>query len=320
MSGIVDYLRAAIQPAAAARAGYLEGQSLERDKQRAERIQDTALKRQSVLDQIKASVDSSTITRNRAQADRYGRMNTAAPKATYQRGVDEDGTVWDINVNDPSDVKPVMVNGRQMKQPKRAPAATPGPSTITTSKGIMLWNPAKKKYEPTGYEAPPRSTTGADAQERLDAKTALDEATKDVPRPSKVPANVLGKDAKGRATMVPNPDVAKVTSDSLGYETNTLKPLRQHLLDVTVGDKVKLGKPDGGSGTADLTKTRYRQTREQSAAMKADYDSASSDLKAVLNSNAPDKVKAQARALYDQQQANITKKYGAASGSPDEEL
>lgn len=71
--GILDYLRAAIEPAAAARVGYNQGQEREQDKRRQTAIQDQALNRQSLLDQITAELHKSQIDENAARARNYDR-------------------------------------------------------------------------------------------------------------------------------------------------------------------------------------------------------------------------------------------------------
>jgi hypothetical protein len=66
--GVLDFLRGAIEPTAAARAGYLQGEEVARERTRAEQMQDATLKRQGILDQMKANLDRSTIAKNNAQA------------------------------------------------------------------------------------------------------------------------------------------------------------------------------------------------------------------------------------------------------------
>jgi hypothetical protein len=315
--GVFDFLRAAIAPAAAARTGYVEGQELETDRKRTQAIQDAALKRQSVLDQLKASVDKSNIDRNNALADRYNRT-----PATQQRPstIDTDQGImqWD------PETQSYKATGF------KAPTKTTGsdtPHTINTDQGIMQWDPITKTYKPTGFKSPPKKGTGAgsSAQDRLDAKTALDEAEKDTPRPSKTPAEITnpdvlnakpGTDVKKLPIRIPNPARAKVEADSIAYDDSTLKPLRQHLIDVTVGDKVKLGgAPSAGASNASRASTSTPLSSDDMTAMQSEFDEASANLNAVLNSAAPKAVKDQARALYNQQQTSIAKKYGA-TGQP----
>jgi hypothetical protein len=68
--GVFDFLRAAIAPAAEARAGYLHGEEVKAERDRTQQLQDTQLKRQGLLDQLKANLDASTARRNNAQADK----------------------------------------------------------------------------------------------------------------------------------------------------------------------------------------------------------------------------------------------------------
>ncbi len=303
--GIFDLVRAAVQPAAVARAGYLQGQTAQIDKNRKQEIENAAIKRQGLLDQIKATLDASMIKRNNATADRAERP--VAPTRPATINTDQGIMQWDPATGT---YKPTG-----FKAPPKSSGVSETPHTIRTSKGIMMWDKDSRSFKPTGYESPPTSGTSASAQERLDAKTALDEAEKLHPRPSKVPAQTLGTDAKGRKVIVANPARDRAVADSVAYEESTMKPLRQHLLDVTVGDKVKTG----GSRTSTPAKPKYSQSASTNRAMAEEFEAASADLTAVLNSAAPKIVKDQARALYDRQQKAIAEKYGATSGSSPED-
>ena len=75
------FARAAIQPAAAVRSGYLQGEQVKSERERADAIRNAQLQRQSYLDELKATLDASTIDRNTAQADRARR----APVTTSHR-------------------------------------------------------------------------------------------------------------------------------------------------------------------------------------------------------------------------------------------
>lgn len=84
--GLLDVLRAAVGPAAAARTGYLTGQEQGRDKRRKEQRDDAAIERQSRLDQMKAMLDQSNIDENRSQAE-YNRRRPAAGSTTAPRTI-----------------------------------------------------------------------------------------------------------------------------------------------------------------------------------------------------------------------------------------
>src|SRR5438874_678727 len=108
--GLLDFLRAAIQPAAEARAGYLQGEEVKRERERQQQLAGIQLQRQSILDQIRASVDASRAKYYDARAATQG---TKPP--TYDHEIGEDGTLYLRNRNDPDDIKPALVNGRPFK-------------------------------------------------------------------------------------------------------------------------------------------------------------------------------------------------------------
>jgi hypothetical protein len=94
------------------------------------------------------------------------------------------------------------------------------------------------------------------------------------------------------------------------------------VLDLAVGNRVKLGTAPTSPGASS-----YSQPADQSKAMQAEFDDASSHLQSILdNPGAPEAVKQQARAAYNRQQAFIAKKYGATSGgtatttTPDDQM
>src|SRR6185436_9527372 len=218
-SSIGQFIRGLIAPTAAARVGYLAGQENRRDKSRKEMLEDRALQRQSTLDEIRASLDASTIDRNAAQADRYRRM-PAGPRDTYDRFTGEDGTVYERNRYNPDDI-------RIAKDPETGDPITgatqrqPTPHEIIDSDGYYRrWDPDKGEYVRTGIKAGSRpsaarsNSRGGTSQDRLDAKTALDEATKMTPRPSTIPQRIVnpdilsekkGVDIKQLPPMVDNP-------------------------------------------------------------------------------------------------------------------
>jgi hypothetical protein len=319
--GVLDFLRDAIQPAVAARSGYLAGQSAEVDKQRAQAIQDAALKRQSLLDQIKAQVDQSTIDRNDAQATRDARA-PVAPKVHYTPQKAADGTIQMINDSDPHDVQEARGEDGNPIIAAKTPEA---PHTITTTKGILQYDPDTGKYVPTGFMPPPRASDST--QELGKAKTALDIIKDGMPRPSKVAKTIPptsselqtaladpkngGKDVAALKTELskPNPAYTAAVTDSTTYDRNQYQPARQRVLDLTGASKTT------ASPVAAAAPSKPMIDPKQSAAMQSEFDASSTNLNAVLNSSAPKAVKDQARALYDQQQSSIAKKYGVTTGS-----
>ncbi len=94
---------------------------------------------------------------------------------------------------------------------------------------------------PTGLPPRPRTATEVAAilreqnAARVNAKTALDEARRDVPRPSTIPSMSLGTDAQGKPAMIPNPARAQAVTDSTNYERTILDPARQALVQATGG-------------------------------------------------------------------------------------
>src|ERR1700743_2464259 len=84
--GLLDVLRMAVPDIAAARTGYLQGQDQEEDKQR-------GMQRQSMLDQLKAAMDQSTIEENRARASYYNNGGQTADDMTYLKVVNPDGSI-----------------------------------------------------------------------------------------------------------------------------------------------------------------------------------------------------------------------------------
>lgn len=74
----------------------------------------------------------------------------------------------------------------------------------------------------------------AERQQRLSAaKSNLDETRRDVPRPSKVQAQIIGPDPKDprRQTMIENPERGRITADSMKYEREQLDPARTRYTD-----------------------------------------------------------------------------------------
>jgi hypothetical protein len=66
--GVLDFVRAAIQPAAAARVGWLQGEHAADEENKKDALLAATQRRQGILDQLKANVDNSTIAKNNAQA------------------------------------------------------------------------------------------------------------------------------------------------------------------------------------------------------------------------------------------------------------
>lgn len=353
MSGILNFLRGAIVPAAAARVGFLKGQEDRRVTQRAEDAQDLAQKRQGTLDQLRASMDLSTINRNNATADRARRPGNP-PRDSYERFTGDDGTVYERNRFDPDDIRIArdpdgnIITGH-VTEPKNPPREQ---LIVDDDDEYRRWDADKQEYVKTGVKARSRSIgrsgngrggsgSGSGSKERLDAVAALEAGTKMTPRPSTVDADIInpdrlnppkGVDPKTIKPMIPNPQRAKLTADSLAYETNTLNPLRQHVIDVTVGDKVKIGgvRPPGltpqqqrdSSAAANRPaapaaprtpapeKSKARVSAENQQAAQKEYDAAGAKLNAVMSSTLSPELKRQARAAYDARIAKIAKKYG----------
>lgn len=67
----------------------------------------------------------------------------------------------------------------------------------------------------------------AQRHESQQARLSLDEARKDVPRPSKIAPRILDTTVGRPATMVPNPAYQQAVQDSLAYESQVLDPARQ---------------------------------------------------------------------------------------------
>jgi hypothetical protein len=68
------------------------------------------------------------------------------------------------------------------------------------------------------------------ARSRRDAQQArlqLDEVRKDIPHPSKEQETILGRDAQGRTTMIPNPRRAAAMADSVNYMRDRVAPAQQ---------------------------------------------------------------------------------------------
>ncbi len=334
MSGLLGFLRAAIAPTADAVAGLDAGQQAQQDRNRAIAMQNAELQRQGTLDQLRASVDASTINRNNAQADRYDRMQTTGTPDTYDAVNNAaDGTLYLRNRRDPSDIQQAVDPSTGQPIKLRQPAGpSQAPHTINTSKGIMQWDPQTQTYKPTGFQAPPRATRSAGAggetpsQQRLAVKTAYDEALKELPRPSKVQPTVLGTDPKtGRVTMVPNPDFAEAKTDSVNYERNTLDPLRKQLYDVTVPGVIPDGDNTGsgararraGTASAAATPAKPQLSDAQRTQMQQAYDLAAQQYKSIVdNADAPPEVKEQAQKAYNARVASIAKQYGTSAGTP----
>ncbi len=101
-------------------------------------------------------------------------------------------------------------------------------------------NMAEAQYKDT-LRDDPMATIRKNAQQ---ARLALDEARKDSPRPSKVPPTILGTDAKGRSTMIPNPAFQKAVADSTAYDRSTVRPLADRF------QALSAGAPDAGTSAA----------------------------------------------------------------------
>lgn len=71
-----------------------------------------------------------------------------------------------------------------------------------------------------------------------------------------------------------------------------------------------------GTGNTSAGGSAYRLTPDLQTQMQAEFDEASSNLQAILNSGAPAQVKSRARNLYNQQQVSIAQKYRTGLGSP----
>lgn len=93
----------------------------------------------------------------------------------------------------------------------------------------------ERKIKLRAAESPANSPETAARRAAQQTRLQLDEARKDIPRPSKVPSLITQKDAQGQVHLVPNPDRAKAVSDSIAYEANTLAPLRSRFTTVTQG-------------------------------------------------------------------------------------
>lgn len=92
-------------------------------------------------------------------------------------------------------------------------------------------NMAEAQYRDT-LRDDPSATLRKNAQQ---ARLALDEARKDGPRPSKIPTQILGTDAKGRAALVPNPAYTKAVADSAAYDQSTVRPLTDRFQALSAG-------------------------------------------------------------------------------------
>jgi hypothetical protein len=346
LGDIAGTVRAGIQPAVAARVGYLQGQDQQTDKNRQVEMQNKALERQAVLDQIKASLDASTVHRNEAYEDWLNRRISGEPVVKVQ---DDDGKGQIY-------VPRSEASGRAVPEPPQK--AAPAPKTMKDAQGALQYDPATGTWKripnvvptPTG----PGSRGGSRAsQNRLNAQSALDRALKQIPHPSKEPSMIdnpaywnaaPGTNTRGVPTDIPNPKKAQVHADSIAYERNVLEPLRKRLYDVTepdlglsgkaAGGQSNLGprpsgvvnpsyKPDAAAREAAMARDeptaaptsapppRHTVSPEVVKSAQAEFDAASRDLQMMLSSpslGAPEKKRAQQ--IYEEKIKSIASKYG----------
>jgi hypothetical protein len=312
--GLLDFLRAAIAPTADARAGYLQGEEVKRERERQQQLAQVQLNRQSILDQIKASLDASRAHYYDSRAAGQGQ------KPIYDQTVGDDGTVYLRNRNNPQDIQPAMVNGRPLKA--RAPfgGSSSIPHTLRTKNGIYQWNADDEVWEPTGLESPTSGGGAAAANAaRANAKTALDEARRNIPSTKGVPQTIPNPDirsndpAKRKAAIrnfsIPNPAYSARVKDSTDYMGKTINPLEKHLRDVTVPGVLKdstddsSATTDASAGAQSTTQTAVARARQQ--AMQGEFDRAAAAYQAAKSGGDPD-----AETKYNAITSRIAAKYG----------
>jgi hypothetical protein len=346
-------------PAAAARTGYLEGKEQKRQRQRTERMQDEQLTyergRQSLLDQIKAEIDRSSIERNRAMTDWYderSRGDTATDPVVPV--VDEDGTVRYVPRGDASGKRvpePVVAtedeegNQRytrrsqapgQRRPPTSSRSSTDvgnAPKTRVREDGmVMQWDPENEKWFETGFKSRQATgSSGSTSQSRLNAQAALNAALKGVPRPSKTPqpsAVTLQRTEKGKIVPQPNPDALKpreqqpayqtAVRDSMDYEKNVLEPLRKNLFDATVPGV--FDKPDDANDEG-LGKSASASSSDGGRAPNKELQTEAAAMyreaaEAYQEALAKGADPRAARTAYDRAVKLITQKYGFPTLSP----
>ena len=390
--GLFDLLRAAVQPAIGARAGYLEGQDVGRERARKDRIEDEELALKKEQQQAAAAEARArgryydAYAEQRAEGDipvvyrqigedivplpsrlpRRGRSGITSDDAAGRTAFDPTITTQDFERGlTGGSVAPVRQQGQSPldtvrsavrgEQPdvdqqgpggvlvnvpvgKAPPKTPPRRDRIVGADGYYYnWDEPTQRYVKSNVKAPAkayefspnsgRGGTGSVAEARLRAKTALDEATKFVPRPSKVPqpkALIPQTDANGKIKFVPNPaygdrmkdpEYARTVRDSIAYEHSTLEPLRKNLYSATVPELGERGAvPVPPSDTAAAARTAPQGSAssqlgpEQQAARQQEFNDAATKYQTLLKRGVDP---AKAKAAYDAAVSRIAAKYGA---------
>ena len=250
MSGILQFLENAVQPTAAARSGYLQGQ-------REDAATQAAAERASLLDRLKQSVDESTIARNNAAAAH----DLAAP------------TVRPVSPPPPHTL--TTKNGHIMQW-------DPAQQKYVDS-GMIGYVPGS-----SGGAGSANQQAVDDARAVTGARTQLQSDLTFVPRPSKVPKPAAKITTENGVTTVEAPDITRTpaykqtTKDSLDYDAKVLQPDRQRLRTATQRQAEHLGLPadatapvpEDGAGAAvdpekktayDTAANAYRQALAEGA-------------------------------------------------------
>jgi hypothetical protein len=229
--GLLGTLLSAFPGVAAARTGYLQGQDEEADKQR-------ALKRQSLIDQMKQSMDQSTIDENHARADYYRNGGAAGDDVQYVKGSD----------------------GQYYAMPKRMRGAGTGAGGSGSS--------SSETASPSGGSADPSSYgSDGDGYNATASSAPSKPATLGVPTGVKVPATAPKAPAAPRISKsgVVNPATGKIEDV---FTDGSRKVVRDATADELAKAKHVPGSGTGAGGSGTM-KPNIKETYLQGIADRA---------------------------------------------------